>query len=350
MCFDPRRRQCRSCRAAYMKEYLRKYSPKYYRKNRAEVNSKTAAINKRRRHERYAKIRALQEATPCMDCGQRFPYVVMDFDHRDPSTKTDLVSTLVKRMVEWPKVEAEITKCDIVCACCHRLRTYQGANCYLSHRYLFHRTVVDELKASTPCLDCEQYFTSCQMDFDHHPSGDKCRNVSQLIAGAQKKLLAEIAKCQLVCANCHRIRTHTGERKPDSKHGAMLVARFKEIASRTDYPQDKRQGDFPFPELLGTMTDQELADRIGKALPSRRTFKSEHFNYDGISKEMVAYYRRQAGIPPFKPAPKTAPQPWHKLLGTMPDVEVAEIAGRSPATIHYHRTRLGIPTFEARVQ
>jgi hypothetical protein len=49
------------------------------------------------------------------------------------------------------------------------------------------------------------------MDFDHRPGETKCFNLS--IAAGQtrlswEKMEAEIAKCDVVCANCHRERTH----------------------------------------------------------------------------------------------------------------------------------------------
>jgi hypothetical protein len=46
------------------------------------------------------------------------------------------------------------------------------------------------------------------MDFDH-VSGKKENNVGTMVAHGwnRDRVLAEIAKCDLVCANCHRIRT-----------------------------------------------------------------------------------------------------------------------------------------------
>jgi len=49
------------------------------------------------------------------------------------------------------------------------------------------------------------------MQFDHRPDEDKKENISDLV-GLEVKwetILKEIAKCDLVCANCHAIRTYT---------------------------------------------------------------------------------------------------------------------------------------------
>lgn len=80
--------------------------------------------NARKRQERVAFVHNMKDRTPCADCGQHFPYYVMDFDHRDD--KEALVSTLVNSG-GMARLLAEIEKCDIVCANCHRERTFRRA-------------------------------------------------------------------------------------------------------------------------------------------------------------------------------------------------------------------------------
>jgi hypothetical protein len=75
---------------------------------------------------------------------------------------------------------------------------------YNKHTALM-RQVLRDLKAN-PCEDCHQSFPPCVMDFDHI-RGKKRRNIGQLLKNSLGVLLAEIEKCELVCANCHRIRT-----------------------------------------------------------------------------------------------------------------------------------------------
>ncbi len=71
---------------------------------------------------------------------------------------------------------------------------------------------VDELKSSTPCLVCKVCFPPEAMDFDH-VRGRKRKNVSSMVRynWSRELIEAEIAKCDLVCANCHR--TLTKERR-----------------------------------------------------------------------------------------------------------------------------------------
>ena len=63
---------------------------------------------------------------------------------------------------------------------------------------------------NVPCLDCKESFPPYCMDFDHRDPDSKVNNVARLIANNYKMddVLAEIAKCDIVCSNCHRKRTH----------------------------------------------------------------------------------------------------------------------------------------------
>lgn len=61
-----------------------------------------------------------------------------------------------------------------------------------------------------PCMDCGQSYPHYVMDFDH-VRGQKHRKLSSAIAAvwSVERAQEEIDKCELVCANCHRIRTHS---------------------------------------------------------------------------------------------------------------------------------------------
>ena len=66
-------------------------------------------------------LRYLREH-PCVDCGEADP-IVLDFDHRDREHKVDSVMKLVLSGYGWETILAEIAKCDVRCANCHRRRT-----------------------------------------------------------------------------------------------------------------------------------------------------------------------------------------------------------------------------------
>jgi hypothetical protein len=62
---------------------------------------------------------------------------------------------------------------------------------------------------SVPCADCKGIFPPYVMDFDHLGIEEKLFNIGGSTAKSLKAVKAEIAKCEVVCANCHRIRTHS---------------------------------------------------------------------------------------------------------------------------------------------
>lgn len=74
-------------------------------------------------------------------------------------------------------------------------------------RYILFRVLLDLYKESEPCLDCNFYYPATCMDFDH-VRGRKIKDVGKMMNCGAEKVQKEIEKCDLVCSNCHRIRTH----------------------------------------------------------------------------------------------------------------------------------------------
>jgi hypothetical protein len=68
---------------------------------------------------------------------------------------------------------------------------------------------VSALKVARGCADCGFNKHPEALDFDHLPGAVKLGGVGYLLArnGTRETVFAEIAKCEVVCANCHRIRT-----------------------------------------------------------------------------------------------------------------------------------------------
>jgi len=61
-------------------------------------------------------------------------------------------------------------------------------------------------------MDCHRVFPWCAMDFDPRPDEIKSFRLSRngyRLATPERisEVLKEIAKCDLVCSNCHRVRT-----------------------------------------------------------------------------------------------------------------------------------------------
>jgi len=70
------------------------------------------------------------------------------------------------------------------------------------------RDFVREAK-NKPCADCGISFPYYVMQFDH-VRGEKLLNIGNVTSNGASiiKLKNEIDKCDVVCANCHAIRTH----------------------------------------------------------------------------------------------------------------------------------------------
>jgi hypothetical protein len=56
-----------------------------------------------------------------------------------------------------------------------------------------------------PCADCGNRYHPYAMDFDHLDKFTKNRDVSQI--NRIEEIVEEAKKCDVVCSNCHRIRT-----------------------------------------------------------------------------------------------------------------------------------------------
>ena len=63
-----------------------------------------------------------------------------------------------------------------------------------------------EYLSSHPCVDCGNNDIRV-LEFDHLPGTTKLKDISALLSYTRATLVAEIAKCQVLCANCHRIKT-----------------------------------------------------------------------------------------------------------------------------------------------
>ena len=70
---------------------------------------------------------------------------------------------------------------------------------------------IQDYKNNHPCTDCGIQYPYYVMDFDHRDPQTKLANVSNLTrqAFSLELIYSELEKCDIVCSNCHRIRTFT---------------------------------------------------------------------------------------------------------------------------------------------
>ena len=102
--------RCKVCTRAMVKSHYDR-NKKYY-------------LDKARRNEKYRVeyIRKLKDS-PCADCGKKYHYCQMDFDHIK-GTKEFNIATEYKN-ISFARLNKELDKCELVCSNCHRLRTFK---------------------------------------------------------------------------------------------------------------------------------------------------------------------------------------------------------------------------------
>lgn len=110
-------RICRRCRAIY--------SRAYYVKNRERRLSLIYIAHKKRVQILKRIVEDYKSSHPCVDCGEKDARV-LDFDHVRGRKHMDIVR-MVQSGVALSKLQAEISKCEVRCANCHRRRHYEVA-------------------------------------------------------------------------------------------------------------------------------------------------------------------------------------------------------------------------------
>ncbi len=82
-----------------------------------------SARNRRAAEERYRWMDSYKTEHGCANCGYNASPRALDFDHEDSKTKVGNISRLI-RHAPWVVVVAEMDKCTILCANCHRVKTF----------------------------------------------------------------------------------------------------------------------------------------------------------------------------------------------------------------------------------
>jgi hypothetical protein len=85
-----------------------------------DANPDVYSAKRVKRQRELASLIHAAKDRPCADCGGKFPHYVMDFDHRDGEEKLFNVG---RGRMGKARVIAEMAKCDVICANCHRIRT-----------------------------------------------------------------------------------------------------------------------------------------------------------------------------------------------------------------------------------
>lgn len=122
---------CKNCHKEYAKrDYIKnkeRYSLLNKERNDSGYNKKYTKIRSDRGRAYNETFRHLKEK-PCTDCKNTFPPICMHFDHLDPTTKVNNVSTMIFQLRPVDEILKEISKCELVCANCHFNREYIRKN------------------------------------------------------------------------------------------------------------------------------------------------------------------------------------------------------------------------------
>jgi len=164
---------------------------------------------RRRRKRRKDDLIALKGGR-CVDCGYDRSSSALQFHHREGTQKDFILSTFTG---STRRLLAEAEKCDLVCANCHRVRHAAVDDAVeASYFVLFRR----EVKATAirerggRCESCGFSAHQSALEFHHlDPSQKEFGFSARGIVRSKARVAAELAKCVLLCANCHAER-HAG--------------------------------------------------------------------------------------------------------------------------------------------
>jgi hypothetical protein len=112
---------CRPCK---------KVSDRKYYLNTPQKNPQRKAFKVEQTLKNQILIREYLQQHPCVDCGNP-DWRVLEFDHREDVVKVKSISTMIKGY-SIEKIMEEIEKCDVRCANCHRIVTYERAKSWRS--------------------------------------------------------------------------------------------------------------------------------------------------------------------------------------------------------------------------
>lgn len=212
---------CREC----WKEYRKKRYNSDLEESRQYTNDKRA--------KRISWFQELKSNTPCVDCGQIYEPYCMDYDHvPERGKKIKEVSRMVLDHTPKEIILEEIKKCDLICLLCHNKRTYARFNeqSGMARVYPPHVQrnidIINEFKAH-PCTICSKQYEYFNMQIDHIDPITKLYDVCNLKSRKLEILQTELAKCQVLCALCHRKKSITEQQ--DDKYSASREKAPKRI-------------------------------------------------------------------------------------------------------------------------
>lgn len=181
---------------------------------RRKRNAKTYRSQKGRRVRRK-RLLVAERGGRCMDCGYSACLATLEFHHRD---RADKLFGLGQFGGSLDRLRTEAAKCDLLCANCHRSRHAAARPASrraqeADVRRRLKQRAVDHMGGT--CAGCGRHGDLALFEFHHRDSMNKDFGISEDgIIRRWSTIVAELAKCVMLCANCHR-EVHAGVRDLD---------------------------------------------------------------------------------------------------------------------------------------
>jgi hypothetical protein len=110
------------------------FTPSGYRNQKYCQRSCGLAFNQAKRQQKHRqKLNEVKLKSGCVECGFNSHPAALQFNHRDPEQKSFEIGSCVLK--SWESIEAEIAKCDVLCANCHSIHTVTEKHYALSLRH-----------------------------------------------------------------------------------------------------------------------------------------------------------------------------------------------------------------------
>lgn len=184
----------------------------WYENNKAHHISVVQRRNDRIRKERMHTVIQLNGGA-CRCCGYDISTSALEFHHRDPSKKLFTINTDVMGR-KWQTILDEVAKCELLCANCHREhhsvpidinKKYSNANVRDVAKLRHSRMNFIIAMKGGACMSCGYARCRDALEFHHRDPVSKTFDLNMANMTKAKLLIeAELEKCDLLCANCHR--------------------------------------------------------------------------------------------------------------------------------------------------
>jgi hypothetical protein len=179
---------------------------------RKRKNASTYRYQKERRKRLKQKL-IESRGGRCEGCGYYTCLPALEFHHRDGATKSFGIGNF---SCSWDALVAEASKCDLLCPNCHRER-HAAQDLLIDVDPLITKRRAAKVRAveymGGHCYLCGCTGLPAIFEFHHRRAREKTFGISHTGAvHVWQTVVAELAKCVMLCANCHR-EVHAGVRE-----------------------------------------------------------------------------------------------------------------------------------------